>query len=105
LDNPKENLKLFSPTVFYLATSTFLGYDVNNCKRKLLLTMLIGLIILDVVLAAWSLRLMQAANDRQEFSLFLAGILVAMAGGGSIAAYTLMYSYVGFLNTIAQRGY
>jgi hypothetical protein len=67
--------------------------------------MLIALIILDVALAAWSLRLMQAASDRQEFSLFLAGILVAMAGAGSIAAYSLMYSYVGFLDTIAQRGY
>jgi hypothetical protein len=48
---------------------------------------------------------MQAANDRQEFSLFLAGILVAMAGAGSIAAYSLIYSYVGFLDTISQRGY
>ena len=67
--------------------------------------MLIGLIILDMALATWSLRLMQAASDRQEFSLFLAGILVAMAGAGSIAAYTLMNSYVCFLDTISQRGY
>lgn len=67
--------------------------------------MLIALILLDVALVAWSLRLMQAANDRQEFSLFLAGILVAMAGAGSIAVYSLMYNYMGFLNAIAQRGY
>jgi hypothetical protein len=67
--------------------------------------MLIGLIILDMALAAWSLRLMQAASDRQEFSLFLAGILVAMAAAGSIAAYTLMNGYMCFLDTLAQRGY
>ncbi len=67
--------------------------------------MLIGLIILDMALAAWSLRLMQAASDQREFSLFLAGILVAMAGAGSIAVYTLMNSYMCFLDTISQRGY
>jgi|APDOM4702015248_1054824.scaffolds.fasta_scaffold579623_2 hypothetical protein len=67
--------------------------------------MLIGLIILDMALAAWSLRLMQAASDRREFSLFLAGILVAMAGAGSIAAYSFMNSYMCFLDTISQRGY
>lgn len=67
--------------------------------------MLIGLIILDVALAAWSLRLMQAASDRQEFSLFLAGILVALAAAGSIAAYLMMNSYMCFLDAISQRGY
>jgi hypothetical protein len=67
--------------------------------------MLIGLIIVDMALAAWSLRLMQAASDRQEFSLFLASILVAMAGAGLIGAYTLMNSYLCFLDTISQRGY
>jgi hypothetical protein len=67
--------------------------------------MLIGLIVLDMALAAWSLRLMQAASNRQEFSLFLAGILVALAAGGSIAAYTMMNSYICFLDTLSQRGY
>jgi hypothetical protein len=67
--------------------------------------MLIGLIVLDMALAAWSLRLMQSASDRQEFSLFLAGILVAMAGAALIAVYTLANSYMCFLNGIAQRGY
>jgi hypothetical protein len=67
--------------------------------------MLIGLIVLDMALAAWSLRLMQAASDRQEFSLFLAGILVAMAGAALIAVYSLAHSYMGFLDGIAQRGY
>jgi fucose permease len=67
--------------------------------------MLIGLIVLDMALAAWSLRLMQAASDRQEFSLFLAGILVAAAGAALIGVYGLTNSYMCFLNGIAQRGY
>jgi hypothetical protein len=67
--------------------------------------MLIGLIVLDMALAAWSLRLMQAASDRQEFSLFLAGILVAAAGAALIAAYGFANNYMCFLNGIAQRGY
>jgi hypothetical protein len=67
--------------------------------------MLIGLIIVDVALAAWSLQLMQAASDRQEFSLFLAGLLVAAAGAALIGVYGLACSYVGFLDAIAQRGY
>jgi hypothetical protein len=67
--------------------------------------MLIGLIILDLALATWSLRLMQAASDRQEFSLFLAGILVAAAGAALIAVYSLALSYMGFLDGIAQRGF
>jgi hypothetical protein len=67
--------------------------------------MLIGLIVVDMALAAWSLRLMQSANDRQEFSLFLAAILVACAGAALIAVYGFANSYMGFLNSIAQRGY
>ncbi len=67
--------------------------------------MLIGLIVLDMALAAWSLQLMQAASERQEFSLFLAGILVACAGAALIGVYGLSCSYMGFLDSIAQRGY
>jgi hypothetical protein len=67
--------------------------------------MLIGLIILDVALATWSLKLMQAASARQEFSLFLAGLLVAAAGAALIAVYCFANSYMGFLDGMAQRGY
>ena len=42
---------------------------------------LIGLtmVALVVALVAWALQLMQAANDRQEFSLMLAGCMVCCA--------------------------
>lgn len=35
-----------------------------------------------VALVAWALHLMQAANDRQEFSLMLAGCMVCSAAVG-----------------------
>ena len=35
-----------------------------------------------VALVAWALQLMQAANDRQEFSLMLAGCMVCSAAVG-----------------------
>ena len=59
--------------------------------------MLVGFIIFDVALVAWSLHLMQAAVDQQEFSLMLAGILVAMSAAAMILVYWLMNGYVCFL--------
>ncbi|MGQ9838823.1 MAG: hypothetical protein ACUVRV_12890 [Cyanobacteriota bacterium] len=50
------------------------------------------LIILTIVilLGFWSLRLMEQAFQRQEFSRMLAGTLVAVAAGGVLACYFLM---------------
>ena len=46
-------------------------------------TALALLMVLAVVaLVAWALQLMQAANDRQEFSLMLAGCMVCSAAVG-----------------------
>jgi uncharacterized membrane protein len=44
----------------------------------------LALLMVGVVLAlvAWALQLMQAANDRQEFSLMLAGCMVCSAAVG-----------------------
>jgi hypothetical protein len=56
--------------------------------------MLVSFIIFDVALVAWSLHLMQAAVDRQEFSLMLAGILVAMSAAAMILVYWLINGYV-----------
>jgi hypothetical protein len=62
--------------------------------------MLVGFLIFDVALVAWSLHLMQAAIDRQEFSLMLAGILVAISAAGVVLVYFLISGYVGFLHTL-----
>jgi hypothetical protein len=58
------------------------------------------LIILAVVIAlvAWALHLMQEAITRQEFSLMLAGTLVASASAALMSVYFMMGNYMGFVN-------
>lgn len=64
--------------------------------------MLVAILILDVALVAWSLHLMQEAFDTKEFSLMLAGTLVAMSAAAMLVVYFLMGSYVGYLAQMAQ---
>ncbi|MEM8831317.1 MAG: hypothetical protein AAGE96_18440 [Cyanobacteria bacterium P01_G01_bin.19] len=52
--------------------------------------MLIPILIFDVALVAWSLRLIQLAWEQQESSLMLAGTLV----GASAAAMLVVYFIV-----------
>jgi hypothetical protein len=52
--------------------------------------MLLPILILDVALVAWSLHLMQEALSQQEFSLMLAGTLVALAAAALMVVYFLM---------------
>ncbi|WP_369426699.1 hypothetical protein [Waterburya agarophytonicola] len=52
--------------------------------------MLIPILIFDVALVAWSLHLMQSALDRQEFSLMLAGTLVALSAGAMLVVYFII---------------
>ena len=54
------------------------------------LKMLIPILIFDVALVAWSLHLMQEALNRKEFSLMLAGTLVASAAAAMLVVYFLM---------------
>lgn len=51
--------------------------------------MLLPILILDVALVAWSLHLMQEALSKQEFSLMLAGTLVALAAVATLVVYFL----------------
>lgn len=52
--------------------------------------MLIPILIFDVALVAWSLHLLQEAFDLQEFSLMLAGTLVATSAAAMLVVYFLM---------------
>ncbi len=52
--------------------------------------MLIPILIFDVALVAWSLHLMQEALNQKEFSLMLAGTLVALAAAAMLVVYFLM---------------
>ncbi|NJL83941.1 MAG: hypothetical protein HC890_15235 [Chloroflexaceae bacterium] len=52
--------------------------------------MLVGVLIFDVMLVAWSLHLMQEAHEQQEFSLMLAGTLVALSAVAMLVSYFMM---------------
>ncbi len=54
----------------------------------------LGLLVVLVVVAlvAWALQLMQAANDRREFSLMLAGCMVCSAAVGLATVMVLTLS-------------
>jgi hypothetical protein len=61
--------------------------------------MLVPILIFDVALVAWSLHLMQQAVEEQEFSLMLAGFLVASAA--MLVVYFLMGNCIAHLNRIS----
>lgn len=54
----------------------------------------IALVVVLVVIAlvAWALQLMQAANDRREFSLMLAGCMVCSAAVGLATVMVLTFT-------------
>jgi hypothetical protein len=52
--------------------------------------MLIPILIFDIALVAWSLHLMQQAFNHREFSLMLAGTLVALSAAAMMVVYFLV---------------
>jgi uncharacterized membrane protein YcjF (UPF0283 family) len=62
--------------------------------------MLIVILILVLALIAWSLHLMQEAFSKQEFSLMLAGTLVAMSAVAMLFVYFIVNNCVGYLTRI-----
>ncbi|MBF2056838.1 MAG: hypothetical protein IGQ45_06360 [Cyanobacterium sp. T60_A2020_053] len=52
--------------------------------------MLIPILVFDVALVAWSLHLMQQAFNQREFSLMLAGSLVALSAAAMLVVYFLV---------------
>ena len=59
--------------------------------------MLILILAIVIVLVAWALHLMQQAVDRNEFSLMLAGTLVAFSAAAMVVVYFLMGNYIGYI--------
>jgi hypothetical protein len=59
--------------------------------------MLIPILVFDVALVAWSLHLMEKAYENKEFSLMLAGTLVALAAVGMLVVYFLMGNCITYL--------
>jgi hypothetical protein len=52
-----------------------------------------------VALVAWALQLMQAANERQEFSLMLAGCMVCSAAVGLATVMVITFTSPERLNS------
>ncbi len=59
--------------------------------------MLITILVFDVALVAWSLHLMEKAYEHKEFSLMLAGMLVALAAAAMMVVYFLMGHCMSYL--------
>ncbi len=64
--------------------------------------MLIFILAIVIALVAWSLHLMQQAVDRREFSLMLAGTLVAFSAAAMVGVYFLMGSYLGYVSQLSN---
>jgi Ca2+/Na+ antiporter len=64
------------------------------------MTLLILAIVIGLV--AWALRLMERAITNQEFSLMLAGFLVASSAAAMMAVYFLMGNYLLFMHQAAS---
>jgi hypothetical protein len=62
--------------------------------------MLIIILAIVIALVAWSLHLMQEAVDHHEFSLMLAGTLVAFSAAALLAVYFLMGNYIGYVTRL-----
>jgi len=56
-------------------------------------------LIVVIGLVAWSLHLMQEATAYREFSLMLAGTLVAISAAGLMVVYFLMNGYMGYMTS------
>jgi uncharacterized membrane protein YcjF (UPF0283 family) len=60
----------------------------------------IVLLLFVIALVAWSLHLMEQAVARQEFSLMLAGGLVASASAALVGVYFVAGNYMGYVNQL-----
>ena len=67
--------------------------------------MLTVILIFDVALVAWSLHLMEEAFSSREFSLMLAGTLVALAAAAMLVVYFLMGNCMSYLLNVSSQPY
>lgn len=63
--------------------------------------MLVSILVFDVALVAWSLHLMDAAVQTREFSLMLAGTLVAFSAAAMLVVYFLMNNCLSYLMSVS----
>ena len=64
--------------------------------------MIFLILVIVVGLVFWALRLMDRAVENQEFSLMLAGFLVASSAAAMVGVYFLMSDYLIFMTQANQ---
>jgi hypothetical protein len=62
--------------------------------------MLITILLVVIALVSWALHLMQEAYEQREFSLMLAGALVATSAAALVGVYFVMGNYMGYVSQI-----
>lgn len=67
--------------------------------------MLFFILIFHVALVGWSLHLMQSALEQKEFSLMLAGTLVALSAAAMLVVYFLMDHCLAYLSDNGYSSY
>lgn len=65
--------------------------------------MLLLILTIVIALVAWALRLMEQAVKGQEFSLMLAGFLVASSAAALMGVYFLMGNYMIYMDHAGQQ--
>jgi hypothetical protein len=65
--------------------------------------MMIAILFIVIGLVAWALHLMQEAIEQKEFSLMLAGSLVASAAAALVGVYFLMGNCMGYITHLSPR--
>jgi hypothetical protein len=63
--------------------------------------MVITILFIVIALVAWALHLMQEAIEQKEFSLMLAGTLVAVAASALVGVYFVMGNYMGYVSHLS----
>jgi|JI8StandDraft_2_1071088.scaffolds.fasta_scaffold26279_1 ABC-type Fe3+-siderophore transport system permease subunit len=66
---------------------------------------MVVVLLLAIALVAWSLHLMQQALSNKEFSLMLAGTLVASAAAALVVVYFLGNSSLRYLLSVDRNAY
>jgi hypothetical protein len=67
-------------------------------------TLAVVLVLAVVAMVAWALQLMQAAADRKEFSLMLAGCMVCSAAVGLAAVMVMSFTSADRVEAQLQAG-
>lgn len=85
---PGHSASQFRPTQF--SPTLFSALPVLPASASTAIAL--GMVAVVVALVAWALQLMQAANDRREFSLMLAGCMVCSAAVGLATVMVLTFT-------------